>query len=158
VSQLTNCVFCDIAAGKAPASRVYEDELVVAFLDIAPFTRGHALVIPKRHAVGLSDVDDAGAARMFEVARQLAAAARTGLECPGVNLFLADGAAAWQTVFHLHTHVIPRWGRVDGMRLHANQAHPPRAELDATAAQLASCWPPASPGPPSAEPDSAASP
>ena len=137
-----SCVFCAIAAGKAPASRVYEDELVLAFLDIAPFTRGHALVIPKRHAVGLSDVDSAGAARMFAVARQVAVAARTTLDCPGVNLFLADGEAAWQTVFHLHTHVIPRWGRVDGMRLHAKQGHPQRAELDALAAQLASGWPP----------------
>jgi histidine triad (HIT) family protein len=142
MSSLENCVFCAIAAGNAPASRVYEDELVVAFLDIAPFTRGHTLVIPKRHAVGLSDVDGTDAAGMFAVARQVAAAARTSLECPGVNLFLADGAAAWQTVFHIHTHVIPRWGRVDGMRLHASQGTPPRAELDALAAQLASSWPP----------------
>jgi histidine triad (HIT) family protein len=133
-----SCVFCEIVAGRAPASVVYEDELVLAFLDIAPFTLGHSLVIPKRHAVGLSDVDGAGAARMFEVASRIAASVRGTLGCEGVNLFLADGVAAWQTVFHVHTHVIPRWGRVDGMRLHAEQTTPPRADLDRTAAQLAS--------------------
>jgi len=134
-------VFCGIAAGRAAASVVYADDLVLAFCDIEPFTAGHTLVVPRRHATGLSDVDDAGAGRMFEVGRQVAAAARATLRCPGVNLFLADGAAAWQTVFHLHLHVIPRWGRRDGMRLHARRGRPPRAELDHLAARLATALP-----------------
>ncbi len=132
-----DCVFCQIVAGRAAASLVYADDLVLAFCDIEPFTAGHTLVVPRRHATGLSDVDDASAGRMFEVGRQVAAAARATLHCPGVNLFLADGAAAWQTVFHLHLHVIPRWGRSDGMRLRAQQTHPNRTELDRVARQLA---------------------
>ena len=131
------CVFCGIAAGRAAASVVYDDDLVLAFCDIEPFTEGHTLIIPKRHASGLSDVDDASVERIFAVSRQIATAARGALECPGVNLFLADGAAAWQTVFHLHMHVIPRWGRTDGMRLIARRRRPDRAELDGMAAQLA---------------------
>lgn len=139
---MPDCVFCAIVAGTAPASIVYADELVLAFVDIAPFTLGHTLVIPRRHAAELSGVDDAAAARMFAVARRIAAAARAALRCPGVNLFLADGEAAWQTVFHVHTHVIPRWGRVDRMRLEAKPTSPPRPELDRTAAALAAALPP----------------
>jgi histidine triad (HIT) family protein len=130
------CVFCQIGAGRAAASVVYEDDVVLAFCDIEPFTPGHTLVIPRRHATGLVDVDDAGAQRMFAVGRRVAAAARAALACPGVNLFLADGAAAWQTVFHLHLHVIPRWGRPDGMQLIANRRRPHRTELDRMAADL----------------------
>jgi histidine triad (HIT) family protein len=139
-----SCVFCEIVAGRAPASLVYSDDLVLAFLDTSPFTPGHALVIPKRHAVGLSDVDDGSAARMFAVARQVAGAAKAALDCPGVNLFLADGEAAWQTVFHVHTHVIPRWGRSDRMRLQARQTSPARTDLDGTAARLAAALQPGS--------------
>lgn len=132
------CVFCQIVAGTAPASIVYADELVLAFCDILPFTQGHALVVPRRHAAGLSDVDSDSAARMFAVGQQVAAAAKRSFCCPGVNLFLADGAQAWQTVFHLHLHVIPRWGPADRMKLVAKPTRPARAELDRTAAQLAS--------------------
>jgi diadenosine tetraphosphate (Ap4A) HIT family hydrolase len=136
-----DCVFCQIVAGRAAASLVYADDLVLAFCDIEPFTAGHTLVVPRRHATGLSDVDDASVGRIFEVGRQVAAAARATLHCPGVNLFLADGAAAWQTVFHVHLHVIPRWGRSDGMRLRASRARPPRDELDRLAADLATSLP-----------------
>jgi diadenosine tetraphosphate (Ap4A) HIT family hydrolase len=131
------CVFCGIAAGRVAASVVYADDLVVAFCDIEPFTAGHTLIVPRRHATGLADVDGAAADRMFSVGRRVGAAARAALDCPGVNLFLADGAAAWQTVFHVHLHVIPRWGRQDGMRLIAHRRRPPRAELDRVAADLA---------------------
>lgn len=131
------CVFCEIVAGRVAASVVYDDDLVLAFCDIEPFTAGHTLIVPKRHASGLSDVDAAGADRMFGLGRRIAAAARAALNCPGVNLFLADGAAAWQTVFHLHLHVIPRWGRQDGMRLIARRRRTLRPELDRVAADLA---------------------
>jgi diadenosine tetraphosphate (Ap4A) HIT family hydrolase len=132
-----DCIFCQIVAGRAAASLVYADDLVLAFCDIEPFTAGHTLVVPRRHATGLSDLDDASAGRMFEAGRRIAASARAALACPGVNLFLADGAAAWQTVFHVHLHVIPRWGRSDGMQLRARRAHPARTELDRVAHQLA---------------------
>ena len=131
------CVFCGIVDGRVPASVVYGDDLVLAFCDIEPVTAGHTLIAPKRHAAWLAEVDDASADRMFAVGRQVGAAARAALACPGVNLFLADGAAAWQTVFHVHLHVIPRWGRQDGMRLIASRRRPPRVELDRMAADLA---------------------
>jgi len=137
-----DCIFCAIAAGESAASVVHADDLVLAFCDLRPFTTGHTLVVPRRHAVGLSDVDDPSAARMFEVARRVAAACRTALRCPGVNLFLADGAAAWQTVFHIHLHVIPRWGRPDGMRLRAQPTTPPRPTLDRLATTLTAALPP----------------
>jgi len=132
-----SCVFCEIVAGRAPASVVYDDELVRVFCDIRPLTRGHTLVIPKRHATGLSDVDGADAARMFAVGRRIAAAARAALDCPGVNLHLADGAAAWQSVFHVHLHVIPRWGHKDLLRLARGRRRPGRAELDGVAQTIA---------------------
>jgi diadenosine tetraphosphate (Ap4A) HIT family hydrolase len=137
-----DCVFCAIVAGQQPASVVYQDERVLAFCDIEPFTTGHTLVVPKRHAAALCEVDDADAARMFAAGRQVAAAARAALGCPGVNLFVADGEAAWQTVFHTHLHVIPRWGRSDGLRLIAKgRRQPVRAELDRLATSLAAALP-----------------
>jgi histidine triad (HIT) family protein len=137
---MAECVFCAIVAGRAPASVLHEDDLVLSFLDINPFTQGHLLVIPKAHHAELSTVDGEAAARMFAVATRLVAVVRTVLGCPGVNLFLADGEAAWQTVFHVHTHVIPRWGRVDGMRLQAKPTTPPREHLDELAARLAAAF------------------
>ncbi|HSV68410.1 MAG TPA: HIT family protein [Mycobacteriales bacterium] len=133
-----DCVFCAIVAGQAPASIVYADDRVLAFCDIEPFTAGHTLVVPCRHAASLSDLDGADAARMFEVGCKLVAAVRAVLGCPGVNLLLADGPAAWQTVLHSHLHVIPRWGRVDRLRLVAKgRRRPDRAELDRVAGSLA---------------------
>lgn len=140
------CVFCDIAAGAAPASLIYRDDRVVAFCDTEPFTTGHSLVVPLRHGATLADTTAEDAMRMFAVARELAAASRRALDCAGANLFLADGQAAWQTVFHTHLHVIPRWGRVDRMRLTAKaRRRPGRDELDRVAATLAGSVTP--PGP-----------
>lgn len=130
------CVFCQIVAGTAPASVVYGDADVLAFMDIAPFTSGHLLVVPRRHASYLADLDERDGARVFQVAQRLAGALRrSGLRCDGVNLFLADGAAAFQEVFHVHLHVIPRWVG-DGFRLRARPEHPSRERLDDTAAAV----------------------
>ena len=130
------CVFCRIVAGAEPASVVYGDANVLAFCDIAPITPGHLLVIPRRHATYLADLDERDGARMFQVAQRLAGALRrSGLRCDGVNLFLADGAAAFQEVFHAHLHVIPRWVG-DGFRLRARHEHPSRERLDDTAAAV----------------------
>ena len=133
-----DCAFCAIVAGRQPASVVHDDRQVLAFCDIAPFTSGHTLVVPKRHGAALSAVTDADAARMFAVGQRIAAAARAALGCLGINLFLADGEAAWQTVCHVHLHVIPRWGRPDGLRLIAKgRRRPDRTELDRVAADIA---------------------
>lgn len=103
------CIFCRIVAGEAEASLVYQDEAVTAFMDAHPVAEGHLLVVPNRHASGLSDLDETDAGRMIAAARRLATALRrSGLPCEGVNLLLADGIAAGQTVFHCHLHVIPR--------------------------------------------------
>ncbi len=132
----SGCVFCRIVAGSEPASVVYGDDDVLAFLDIAPITPGHLLVIPRRHATYLADLDERDGAWVFRVAQRLAAALRrSGLRCDGVNLFLADGAAAFQEVFHVHLHVIPRWVG-DGFALRYRSGKPSRAQLDDTAAAV----------------------
>jgi diadenosine tetraphosphate (Ap4A) HIT family hydrolase len=106
---MTGCVFCGIVAGGEPASFVYRDEHVCAFLDIRPVNRGHLLVIPNAHATYLADMASASGTAMFAVAHRLAARLyASGLPCDGVNLLLADGVAAGQEVFHVHLHVIPR--------------------------------------------------
>jgi histidine triad (HIT) family protein len=140
-SSPSNCIFCQIVAGIAPASVVYEEDDLLAFLDIRPVTSGHLLVVPKRHAAYLADLDEATGGRMFAVAMRLAAALRASvpeIRCEGVNLFLADGEAAFQEVFHTHLHIFPRFkGDTFGITADWSQA-PPRDELDRIAALLRS--------------------
>jgi diadenosine tetraphosphate (Ap4A) HIT family hydrolase len=132
-----SCVFCAIAAGREPASVVYADDDLLAFLDVRPVNPGHTLVVPRRHAVGLADLDPLLGGRMFQVAQRVAGALRgSGVRCEGVNLFLADGQAASQEVFHVHLHVLPRF-RGDAFRLSVGRSViPDRAELDQLAARL----------------------
>jgi len=131
-----DCVFCRIVAGTADASVVYEDDRLLAFCDLSPVNPGHLLIIPKVHGVGLVNLAEPDASRMFTVARRLAAAVRSsGLRCEGVNLFLADGKAAGQEVFHVHLHVFPRYVG-DRFRLHSGQRRASRRELDEIAARV----------------------
>jgi histidine triad (HIT) family protein len=133
-----SCIFCRIVAGTADASFVYEDDDLVAFMDINPVTRGHLLVVPRAHLPGLADVPPQVGGRMFVVGRELAAALRAGpMTTQGINLFLADGAAAMQSVFHAHLHVIPRF-RGDGFRFVRDHwsGSPDRTELEADAAAV----------------------
>lgn len=110
-----SCVFCAVVAGDAPAVRVFEDDEYLAFLDIRPFTRGHTLVIPKQHSVDLTDTPAATLAGMVTIGQRIAQAARaSGLHANGNNLVINDGRAAFQSVFHIHLHVVPRR---DGDRL-----------------------------------------
>ncbi|BBY59743.1 HIT family protein [Mycolicibacterium sarraceniae] len=103
------CVFCEIVAGTAPAIRVYEDDDVLGILDIRPFTRGHTLVLPKRHSVDLTDTPAETLASMLAVGQQIAQATRASeLGATGNNIAINDGKSAMQTVFHIHLHVIPR--------------------------------------------------
>ena len=103
------CVFCEIVAGTAPAIRVYEDDDHLGILDIRPFTRGHTLVLPKRHTVDLTDTPAETLAGMLAVGQKVARATRvSGLAADGNNIAINDGKAAMQTVFHIHLHVIPR--------------------------------------------------
>lgn len=104
-----SCVFCAIVAGEAPAVRIHEDDELLAILDIRPFTRGHTLVIPKKHSVDLTDTEPDTVAAMAALGQRIARAARrSGLHADGNNIAINDGKAAFQTVFHIHLHVVPR--------------------------------------------------
>ena len=133
-----NCVFCAIVSGAAPASVVHEDEHLIAFCDLMPVNRGHLLIAPKRHATNLAELPEQTGALMFPLAQRLAARIRRSpLRVDGINLVLADGRAAGQTVFHVHLHVIPRLDR-DGFALHGGARAATRSDLDEVAALLGS--------------------
>ena len=104
-----DCIFCAIAAGEIPSFKVYEDDLVLAYLDINPFSKGHTLVIPKAHTTGLLDTDDAVLAAVVARVKKVAAHLRAALPCDGFNILQNNGEAAGQTVRHLHFHIIPRY-------------------------------------------------
>ena len=104
-----DCIFCKIIAGELPAQIVDEDEHTIAFMDIAPATRGHALVIPRAHSADLIGVAGADLQAVALASQRLAARMRERLGADGINLLNACGPAAWQTVFHFHVHVIPRY-------------------------------------------------
>ena len=104
-----SCVFCDIVAGTAPAIRIYEDDGYLAILDVRPFTRGHTLVLPKRHTVDLTDTPPQTLAEMVAIGQRIARAARESeLGADGNNVLVNDGRAAFQSVNHIHLHVVPR--------------------------------------------------
>ena len=104
-----DCIFCAIAAGEIPSFKVYEDDIVLAYLDINPFSKGHTLVIPKAHSTGLLDTDDAVLAAVVARVKKVAAHLRAALPCDGFNILQNNGEAAGQTVRHLHFHIIPRY-------------------------------------------------
>jgi histidine triad (HIT) family protein len=106
---MPECLFCRIVAGELPSTRVHEDERVIAIMDIFPATRGHALVIPRAHAADIRDVAADDLAAAAQAARLLAGRAVERLGADGVTVMQSNGAAAWQTVFHYHVHVIPRY-------------------------------------------------
>ncbi len=111
-----DCIFCKILAGELPATVVDEDERTVAFMDIAPATRGHALVIPRTHAEDLLTIEPEDLRAVATASQRLARRAKESLNADGVNLVNSCGAVAWQTVFHFHVHVIPRYAG-DPLRL-----------------------------------------
>ncbi|MGQ0602427.1 MAG: HIT family protein [Anaerolineales bacterium] len=134
---MADCIFCDILAGRLPASFTYRGEVCSVFMDIQPVNPGHVLVVPNQHAAYLADLEPETGWHMFQVAQRMAAALRrSGVKCEGVNLFLADGEAAMQEVFHAHLHVFPRYtGDGFGLTFGLNYFNrPPRDELDRVAA------------------------
>ena len=104
-----DCIFCKIVAGELPATIVDEDERAIAFMDIHPATRGHALVVPREHATDLLSVPLEDLDACMRAAQKLAHRMKETLNADGVNLLNSCGAVAWQTVFHFHIHVIPRY-------------------------------------------------
>jgi histidine triad (HIT) family protein len=137
-----SCLFCDMVAGDEEASLVYDDERVFGLMDIRPVTPGHLMVVPKRHATYLAELEDEDSDALLRAARRAAAALRaSGLRCEGINLFLADGEAAGQDVFHVHLHVLPRFeGDGFGLRFPPDYSVRPRAELEQAAAKIRAAW------------------
>lgn len=130
-----DCIFCKIIAGEIPAQVVDEDEQTLTFMDIAPATRGHALVIPKRHATDLLEIEPDQLAAVAAAAKRQALRVRERLGADGVNLINSCGAEAWQTVFHFHMHVIPRYAG-DPLKLPWVPAPGDMDEISAAAAEL----------------------
>ena len=130
------CLLCEIVAEREEASTAYEDKHVMAVMDLYPVTQGHLFVFPRAHAESLEALNEDLGAHLFQVAHRLARALyRSGLPCEGVNMFLADGEAAFQEVFHVHLHVFPRTPG-DRLRIDADWRQRDRAELDNTAGQV----------------------
>jgi len=129
------CLFCQIIAGELPGQIVERDERTVAFMDINPATRGHALVVPCNHAQNVLEIDPEDLAATVLAAQRLARKAVGALGADGVNLLNSCGSVAWQTVFHLHIHVIPRYSG-DPLRLPWIPGPGDPAEIAAAAQQL----------------------
>ena len=131
-----DCIFCKIVAGELPARIVREDERTIAFMDIAPATYGHTLVIPRDHARDLLEIPAVDLEAVVRAGREIAGRLRERLGADGVNLLNACGAAAWQTVFHFHLHVIPRYAD-DPLKLPWVPRQGDPDEIAMAAAQLA---------------------
>lgn len=104
-----DCIFCKIIEGQIPSVKVYEDDTVVAFLDINPLSTGHTLVVPKTHADNIVEISEPDAIAVMKAVRIIAAAIKKGVQADGVNILQLNGKAAGQVVPHLHVHIIPRW-------------------------------------------------
>jgi histidine triad (HIT) family protein len=130
-----DCIFCKIVAGELPAEFVDEDEYTISFMDINPWTRGHALVIPRNHSKNLYEVSDEDLGHAAAAAKRLALKMKERLGCDGVNLLNSCEPAAWQTVFHIHIHVIPRY-EDDPLRLPGAPQQPGDGEIAQVAGEL----------------------
>ena len=136
---MTRCIFCQITEGRAESSRVYEDDVSLAFMDIQPVNPGHVLVVPKTHFKDLSDLPAHIGSHLFQVAQRISLCMpKTRVKSEGIDLFLAHGEAAGQEIFHVHLHIIPRFaGDEFGFRFGSKYANlPERPELDVLAAQI----------------------
>jgi histidine triad (HIT) family protein len=130
-----DCLFCKVLAHEIPAEFLWEEDETAAFMDINPWTRGHALVIPRNHSKDLYEVSDEDIAATTAGAKRLAKLMKERLGCDGINLLNCCEAAAWQTVFHFHIHVIPRY-EGDPLQLPVRPQPAEREELAAVAAEL----------------------
>jgi len=139
---MADCVFCKTVSGEYDSSRIYEDDSLLAFMDINPVNSGHILIIPKQHVELIADLDDETSGKMFVLANKINKALRaSGIRLDGINYFLADGKAAGQEVFHTHLHVFPRYVN-DGFGLVFNENYrknrPAKSVFDSIAEQVKS--------------------
>jgi len=132
---METCVFCRIANGELPASKIFEDDSTLAFMDLQSVNPGHALVVVKPHRANIYELDDDLASAAFRTAARVARAVKKAYGCEGVTLFQANELAGAQTVFHFHIHVLPRW-EGDGLALAWPAKNPPREALEEMAAKL----------------------
>jgi histidine triad (HIT) family protein len=130
-----DCLFCKIVAGEIPATIIAEEERTIAFMDINPATRGHALVIPRAHARDVHEIDTEDLKAVAGTAQVVAGRLVERLGAAGVNLLNSNGTAAWQTVFHFHVHVIPRYAG-DPLRLPWQPAEGDMEDIAAAGAEL----------------------
>ena len=112
-----DCIFCKLANGEIPTNTIYEDEEFRVFMDVAPATKGHALVVPKEHYANIYEIEPDTLGKAVKVAQKVIKHATKVLGCEGYNLVQNNGAVAGQTVFHFHMHLIPRYGNVDNANL-----------------------------------------
>lgn len=130
-----DCIFCKIAKGEIPSKTIYEDEEFRVILDLGPAARGHALILPKKHADNLYELSDETAASAMKLARRMALLMKEKLHCDGLNLVQNNGAAAGQTVSHFHVHIIPRY-EGDGQSINWVPGEPSQEELEAVRKEI----------------------
>ena len=134
---MNDCIFCKIASGDIPSSTIYEDEDFRVILDLGPATKGHALILPKKHFKDIFEMDDATASKVFVLAKKIACAMKKALNCDGLNIVQNNGEIAGQTVFHFHMHIIPRY-EGDGQHILWDPGSSDNETLKQLAAQIAS--------------------
>ncbi len=133
---MSACIFCQIVAGEIPSARIYEDEQVLAFLDITQVTKGHTLVIPKQHSRNLLEMDATTASHLFSLVPRIAHHLKERLGASGLNMVNNNEELAGQTVFHTHIHLLPRFDQNDGLQIHFQTNQPDFAALNQLADQL----------------------
>lgn len=133
---MSDCIFCQIVAGQIPSSTVYEDEEVLAFLDITQVTKGHTLVIPKKHYRNMLEMDSEAASALFARVPKIAQNLQKKLQAKGINIINNNEEAAGQTVFHTHVHLLPRFDDADGLKLTFETKEPDFAALSQLAQEV----------------------
>ena len=130
-----DCIFCKIANGEIPSSTIYEDDLFRVILDLSPATKGHALILPKKHMANIFEMDEETAKKVFVLASRITKAMKEALNCDGLNIVQNNGEIAGQTVFHFHMHIIPRY-KDDGQQINWVPKTSEAAERDMIAEQI----------------------
>jgi bis(5'-nucleosyl)-tetraphosphatase (symmetrical) len=130
-----DCIFCKIANGEIPSSTIYEDDLFRVILDLSPATKGHALILPKKHMANIFEMDEETAKKVFVLASRITKAMKEALNCDGLNIVQNNGEIAGQTVFHFHMHIIPRYND-DGQQINWVPKTSEAAERDMIAEQI----------------------
>lgn len=131
-----DCIFCKIAAGEIPSRKIYEDNDLIAIMDLSPTSKGHSLIIPKEHCTNIYDIDEDIAAKVMKTAKKLATKMTVALNCDGFNLLQNNGETAGQTMFHFHMHLIPRYKDADNNMLKFTSVSFSDEEMDAIRDQI----------------------